>query len=58
MLLLMQADSKVLFLLKTRFFKRQIKEYLDRGGEKMLELQLQTRGGAVWQLVGLITRRS
>ena len=58
MLHLMQADSEVLFQFKNRFFKRQIKEYLDRGGEKMLESQLQTRGGAVWQLVGLITRRS
>jgi hypothetical protein len=58
MLLLMQADSKVFFLLKNRFFKHQIKEYLDRRGEKMVESQLQTRGGAVWQLVGLITRRS
>ena len=37
MLLLMQAESKVLFLLKNRFFKHQIKEYLDRGGEKMVE---------------------
>ena len=58
MLHLMQADSEVLFLFKNRFLKHQIKEYLDRGGEKMVELQLQTRGGAVWQLVGLITRRS
>ena len=54
----MQADSEVLFLLKNRFFKHQIKDDVDRGGEKMVESQLQTRGGAVWQLVGLITRRS
>ena len=31
---------------------------LDSEGLKMLELESQTRGGAVWQLVGLITRRS
>ena len=37
---------------------RYLKEYLDREAQKMVEFELQTRGGAVWQLVGLITRRS
>ena len=37
---------------------RYLQEYLDKETQKMVEFQLQTRGGAVWQLVGLITRRS
>ena len=43
---------------KNRFFILDSLEYLDKDPQKMLESMSQTRGGAVWQLVGLITRRS
>jgi hypothetical protein len=57
-LLLMPIEGNVDFLVKMPFFKRYLKKCLDGRVQKMVEFQLQTRGGAVWQLVGLITRRS
>ena len=54
----MQLGEERYLALKNALFMHQLKVNLDREALKMVESQLQTRGGAVWQLVGLITRRS